>query len=77
MQIFCWYLRGTLLLLWNEESAFMVISPHNHYQIVYLYYSVFQIVSTYCFSIFGSRLGANRIFDTVFKINIISFITTI
>jgi len=45
--------RGTLLLLWNEKSAYMVFFPHNHYQIVYLYFSVFQLVSTNCFSIFG------------------------
>ncbi len=28
----------------------MVFIPHNHYQIVYLYFSVFQLVSTNCFS---------------------------
>jgi hypothetical protein len=27
----------------------MVFIPHNHYQIVYLYFSVFQLVSTNCF----------------------------
>jgi hypothetical protein len=30
----------------------MVIFPHNHYQSVYLYFSVFQLVSTNCFSIY-------------------------
>ena len=35
----------------NEKSAYMVFFTHNHYQIVYLYFSVFQLVSTNCFSI--------------------------
>ncbi len=51
----------------NEKSAYMVFIPHNHYQIVYLYFSVFQLASTNCFSILGSPL-----FDTVFKIHILS-----
>ena len=29
----------------------MVFFPHNHYQIVYRYFSVFQLVSTYCFDV--------------------------
>ncbi len=36
----------------NEKSVYMVFFPHNHYQFVYLYFSVFQLVSTNCFSIF-------------------------
>jgi hypothetical protein len=30
----------------NETSAYMVFFPRTHYQIVYLYFSVFQLVST-------------------------------
>jgi hypothetical protein len=36
----------------NKKSAFMELIPHNHYQNVYLYFSVFQSVITNCFSIF-------------------------
>jgi len=37
------------------------IFPHNHYQIVYIYFSVFQLVSTNCFSVSAVY------FDTVYK----------
>jgi hypothetical protein len=36
-----------------------------HYKIVYLYFSVFQLVSTNCFSMKGSRQSARLIFDAV------------
>jgi len=68
MQTFCWYLHGTLLLLRNEKSAFMEFILNNHYQIVYRYFFVFQLVLTNCFSIFGLRLGARRIFDPRLKL---------
>jgi len=32
----------------NEKSAYMIFLAHIHYQIVYLYFSVFQLVSTNC-----------------------------
>ncbi len=38
----------------NETSAYMVFFLHNHYQSVYLYFSVFQLVSTNCFSILNN-----------------------
>ncbi len=60
-------LHVTWLLLRNEKSAYMEFIPHNHYRTVYLYFSVFQLVITHCFSIFGSRLGARRIFDTFWE----------
>ena len=41
MRTFNWYLRGTLLLLRNEKSEYMVSFPHNHYQIEYLFFSAF------------------------------------
>ncbi len=36
----------------NKKSAFMEFILNNHYKIVYLYFSVFQLVITNCFSIF-------------------------
>ncbi len=36
----------------NKKSAFMEFILNNHYQIVYLYFSVFQLVLTNFFSIF-------------------------
>ena len=47
----------------NEKSAYMAFIPHNHYQILYLYFSVFQLVSTNCFSYFIQDF---IVFDTVF-----------
>jgi len=35
----------------NEKSAYMEFILNNHYKIVYLYFSVFQLVLTNCFSI--------------------------
>jgi len=35
-----------------KRKVYMVFFPRNNYQIVYLYFSVFQLVSTNCFSIF-------------------------
>ena len=46
------YTASTLLLLWNEKSAYIVFFPHNNHQFIHLYFSVFQLVSTNCFSIF-------------------------
>jgi hypothetical protein len=37
----------------NKKSAFIEFIPHNHYQAVYLYFSVFQLVITNCFSIYS------------------------
>ena len=48
----------------NEKSAYMAFIPHNHYQILYLYFSVFQLVSTNCFSYFIQDF---IVFDTAFK----------
>jgi hypothetical protein len=33
----------------NEKYAYMVFFPHNHYQIVYLCFSVFQSTLNNCF----------------------------
>jgi hypothetical protein len=51
-----------LTIFRNEKSAYIVYFTHIyvfiHYQIVCLYFSVFQLVSTNCFSMEGSRLSA-------------------
>jgi hypothetical protein len=39
----------------NKNSAFMEFILNNHYQIVYLYFSVSQLVLTNCFSIFINK----------------------
>ncbi len=48
-------------------GIFFIFIFSHHYGIIYLYFSVFQLVSTNCFSMEGTRLSARRYFDTAVK----------
>ena len=61
------YLKSFLIQKVCIHGIFFIFIFFHHYRIIYLYFSVFQLVSTNCFSIFVSRLGARRLFDTVIK----------
>jgi len=45
----------------NKKFAFTEFIPQDHYQIVYLYFSVFQLVKTNCFSILVIRIETENI----------------
>ncbi len=66
--IYAYYLKFWFLIrkVCIYGIFFIFIFSH-HYGIIYLYFSVFQLVSTNCFSLEGSRLSASRYFDTVVK----------